>query len=83
VDPRAGREGSAVCPSPQRLTAIDAITATGKDVILFDDELPGFALRVKPNGARSFLIQYRQGGRTRRLTLGRYGRLTPEEARPV
>jgi integrase len=63
--------------------AIDAIKATGKDLILFDDELPGFGLRVKPNGARSFLIQYRQGGRTRRLTLGRFGRLAPEEARKL
>jgi integrase len=63
--------------------AIDAIKPTGKDTILFDDELPGFGLRLKPNGARSFLIQYRQGGRTRRLTLGRYGRLTPDEARKL
>jgi hypothetical protein len=63
--------------------AIDAIKPTGRDTILFDDELPGFGLRLKPNGARSFLIQYRQGGRTRRLTLGRYGRLTPDEARKL
>lgn len=62
---------------------IDALKAAGKDVILFDEDLPGFGLRVKPNGARSFLIQYRQGGRTRRLTLGRYGRLTPDEARKL
>ena len=62
---------------------IDALKAAGRDVILFDEELPGFGLRVKPNGARSFLIQYRQGGRTRRLTLGRYGRLTPDEARKL
>ncbi|HVT18823.1 MAG TPA: tyrosine-type recombinase/integrase [Thermoanaerobaculia bacterium] len=62
---------------------VDALKATGKDVIVFDDELPGFGLRVKPNGARSFLIQYRQGGRTRRLTLGRYGRLTADEGRKL
>ncbi len=62
---------------------VDAIKPTGRDEIVFDDELPGFGLRVKPNGTRSFLIQYRQAGRTRRLTLGRYGRLTPEEARKL
>ena len=39
-------------------------------------------LRVKPSGAMTYVIQYRNSaGRTRRLALGRPGVVTPEEAR--
>jgi integrase len=61
---------------------IDAIKADNTDRVFWDDELRGFGLRVKPRGFKSFLIQFRnRQGRSRRLTVGQYGRLTPEEAR--
>lgn len=49
--------------------------------ILFDDLVPGFAVRVYPSGSKSFLIDYRLGGRQRRMVIGRYGVLTLDQAR--
>ena len=54
----------------------------GGDVFAWDDALPGFGVRMKPTGAISYIVQYRNaGGVSRRFTLGRHGVLTPQEAR--
>jgi integrase len=61
---------------------VDAARATKGELFLWDDDLPGFGLRVKQSGAKSFLVQYRNAnGRSRRMTLARFGVLTVEEAR--
>ena len=54
-----------------------------KDEFLWDTEAKGFGLRIKPSGNRSFVLQYYTPGlnQRRRLTIGAYGPLTPEEAR--
>jgi len=61
---------------------IDALKPDGGDRVFWDDELRGFGVWVKPGGLKSFLIQFRnRQGRSRRLTVGNYGRLTPDQAR--
>jgi len=60
---------------------VEALRPSDRDVFIWDDQIPGFGLRVLPSGKRSYLIQYRAKGRTRRLALGRHGVLTPEQAR--
>ncbi len=65
-------------------TVIDRARITKSDVFLWDTKLPGFGVRFKPTGTVSFIIQYRNAeGRSRRMTIGRYGVLTVEEARKL
>jgi integrase len=60
---------------------VDAAEPREKDYVIWDDDLPGFGLRVFVSGKRSYLIQYRSLGRSRRYTIGLHGVWTPESAR--
>jgi integrase len=64
---------------------VDALgSKPNKDGFAWDSEMRGFGVRVKPSGAKTYLIQYRNvEGRTRRLVLGSCGVLTPEQARAL
>ena len=60
---------------------VDAAKTRDKDYFIWDDDLPGFGLRVFASGKRSYVIQYRALGRSRRFTIGLHGVWTPELAR--
>jgi hypothetical protein len=38
--------------------------------IIFDDDIPGFGLRLRERGSRTFVFQYKLGAKQRRITLG-------------
>lgn len=63
---------------------VKALESRDSDYVRWCGELPGFGCRVRPSGSKSFIAQYRIGGRrgvTRKVTIGTYGKLTVEEAR--
>ncbi len=73
--------------------SVDALTCPPDQdrVFMWDTDLKGFGVAAMParkgkDGkelppTKSYVVQYRQGGRSRRMTLGEHGRLTPDEAR--
>lgn len=75
------RMGDSVTRLTKRI--VDGATPADKDYFIWDDDLSGFGLRVMRSGRRSYVIQYRSGGRTRRLTFAKHGVMTPDEARKM
>jgi len=60
---------------------VDALKPEAKDYIVFDSDISGFGVRVLPSGRKTYLVQYRSGGRTRRVKIGKHGNVTADEAR--
>ena len=71
----------------ERITkrTVDALQSTGREFTAWDDTVSGFGVRVRPTGAKSYVVVYRAGaGRgapVRRYTIAAVGKITPELAR--
>jgi integrase len=63
--------------------AIDSVELTGKEQFVWDGSMEGFGLRITAKGKKTFCIQYRRYGRTRRMKIGTVGKITVEEARAI
>ncbi|MGZ5095976.1 MAG: tyrosine-type recombinase/integrase [Burkholderiales bacterium] len=61
---------------------VESLKPGSADLVIFDELVPGFGVRVMPSGVRSYLVQYRNTQRrSRRLTIGKHGVLTVDLAR--
>ena len=48
-------------------------TSQGKaQLIIWDDAIKGFGIRITKSGAKSFILNYRTGQKSRRITIGSY-----------
>jgi integrase len=66
---------------------VDGLKAGLSEYTIWDGQLTGFGVRVRPSGAMSYVVGYRAGsGRAtpkKRLTIGTVGKIAPEQARTL
>jgi hypothetical protein len=57
-------------------TVVEGIAPGAEDIVIWDTALPGFGVRVKPTGVRSYIVQYRnrETGASKRMTMVNMGR---------
>lgn len=60
---------------------IDKLGPAGEVFRVWDTDIPGFHLRISPKGTKSFVLRYHNNGRNLDYTIGRYGDITPTQAR--
>jgi hypothetical protein len=60
---------------------VEAAEARDGDYFLWDDDLPGFGIRIFPSGRKRYVVQYRAGPRPRRLNIAPTAALPCEQAR--
>ena len=57
------------------------LPAGKSDYTFFDDDIPGFGLRVRAGGSRAWAFQYRVGSKQRRITFGTVSAMSVQDAR--
>jgi hypothetical protein len=58
-----------------------SLPAGKREAIYFDGDVPGFGLRIREGGSRTFVFQYKLGSKQRRMVLGKATRATFDGAR--
>jgi integrase len=64
-------------------TTVAALTLPRRksELLVFDADLPGFGVRLRAGGSKTWIFQYKLGNKHRRITLGRVSALEPAAAR--
>jgi integrase len=57
------------------------IPAGKNEIVVFDDDVPGFGLRLRAGGSRNWIFQYRQGSKQRRISFGSASTINVQQAR--
>ena len=60
---------------------VDGLSVDDKDAVFWDRELTGFGVRVYPSGSKVYVVQTRAKGKSKRVTLGRHGVISADQAR--
>jgi integrase len=63
--------------------ALEAILSPAVRLTYHDTRVPGLVLMVTPNGAKTFYLYRRIGGRPERIRLGTFPSVSPEQARQL
>ncbi|MEQ8446940.1 MAG: tyrosine-type recombinase/integrase [Pelagibacterium sp.] len=65
-------------------TIVEGAELREKQYTIWDSELSGFGVYVHPTGRRSYFVDYtNKDGKRRRMTIGRHGVITAEQARKL
>ena len=60
---------------------VDQLEPRSADYVTWCGRLPGFGVRTRPTGRKSYIAQYDFYGRSRKITIGTHGKMTVDQAR--
>ena len=60
---------------------VDALEPRDREHVLWDDEIKGFGVRVRPSGRKTYIVKYRDRGCAVKVTIGPHGAISPAAAR--
>ncbi len=60
---------------------VDTLCVQSKEAVFWDRDLPGFGVRVYTTGRKVYVVQSRGPDGPKRVTIGRHGKISAEQAR--
>jgi integrase len=67
----------------EKSVAMASLSLGRDEIICFDDDLPGFGVRLRSSGSRTYIFQFKVGSQHRRITLGRVNAISLKKARSM